>query len=115
MLRKYVQLGRLLITGSVFLLLSCSRSDQEIYIYELCVESAQLLDLYAEGEHITKTSFGKMAIIKTCSVKANLYSRGYRIQKHINSQDIQLYYDHLSSDRSLESLYMRAIKDGVDI
>ena len=94
--------------------ISCGTSDKEIENRRYCMESAKYLDAYDEdGTHFSKTYSGKRAVREICKVKANLYTQGYRIKRHIHLDDIRLYQIHLASDKSLRSWYIRGIKDGM--
>jgi len=98
---------------SLFVVSACGPSDREKGIIEICQRSAGSIDAYDEsGEHYSKTAMGKVVIRDVCEAKAELYVEGYRISSEFYIHDIKIYRSSIMSEKSLTSIYKKAIKEG---
>lgn len=100
---------------SFFLIVSCGLSEKESQYYDACIQSSKYLDMYLDGEHISKGYFGRTFIRDVCRTKIKLFSNGYRISVGIKKRDLEIYKYHLLSDRRLKPIYIEAIQNGVSL
>ena len=110
-----IRIFKLIFLVYLLSLVGCGLSEEEQKVYEICYKSLNFLDAYEKGEHISKTTTGVRMGMDVCRVKSSLFVEGYRVSETINNNDIRLWSTSLMSDKSLERIYKKALKDGMDL